>query len=109
MTTRLYNWINLGSISPTCLHAGFTHIDPMCLERYVEHSQKVNKFFHRSLRVLAPFDDVIKWRVAGGCNAYLVNLVNSKSNCKCCMVFRDLLFVSNTSYVSKIDEMREVF
>jgi hypothetical protein len=42
----------------------------------------------------------------GGCNAYLVN---SKSNCECCMVFRDLLFVSNTSYGYKIDEMREFF
>ncbi len=41
----------------------------------------------------------------GGCNAYLVN---SKSNCECCMVFRDLLFVSNTTlYGSKIDERRE--
>ncbi len=38
----------------------------------------------------------------GGCDAYLVN---SKSNCECCMVFRDLLFVSNTLYGSKIDEM----
>ncbi len=42
----------------------------------------------------------------GGCNAYLVN---SKSNCKWYMVFRDLLFVSNTSHGSKIDEMRELF
>jgi hypothetical protein len=42
----------------------------------------------------------------GECNAYLVN---SKSNCGFCMVFRDLLFVSNTSYGSKIDEMREFF
>jgi len=41
----------------------------------------------------------------GGCNAYLVN---SKSNCECCMVFRDLIFVSNTSHGSKIDEMREL-
>jgi len=40
----------------------------------------------------------------GGCNAYLVN---SKSSCECYMVFRDLLFVSNTSYGSKIDEIRE--
>jgi hypothetical protein len=40
----------------------------------------------------------------GGCNAYLVN---SKSNCECCIVFRDLLFVSNNSYGSKIDEMSE--
>jgi len=38
-----------------------------------------------------------------GCNAYLVN---SKSNCECCMVFRDLIFVSNTSYGSEIDEMK---
>jgi len=56
--------------------------------------------------VLAPFDNVIKRRVAGGCNAYLVN---SNSNCECYMVFRDLLFVSNTSYGSKIDEMGEFF
>ncbi len=42
----------------------------------------------------------------GGCNAYLVN---SNSNCECCMVSRNLLFVSNTSYGSKIDEMREFF
>ncbi len=54
-----------------------------------------------SLQVLAQFDDIIKWGIAGGCNAYLVN---SKSNCECCMVFKDLLFVFNTS---KIDEMRE--
>ncbi len=40
------------------------------------------------------------------CNAYLVN---SKSNCECCMVFKDSLFVSNTSYGSKIGEMREFF
>jgi len=39
-----------------------------------------------------------------GCNAYLVN---SKSNCECCMVFRELFFVSNTLYNSKIYEMRE--
>jgi len=32
----------------------------------------------------------------GGCNAYLINIV-----------FRDLLFVSNTSYGSKIDEMKK--
>jgi len=31
----------------------------------------------------------------GGYISYLVNL---KSTCECCMVFRDLLFVSNTSY-----------
>ncbi len=62
------------------------------------------KFFHRNLGVLAPFDDIINWGgCRGGCNAYLVN---SKSNCECCMVFRDLLFVSNTLYGSKIDEMR---
>ncbi len=42
----------------------------------------------------------------GGCNAYLVN---SKSNCECCMVFRDLLFVSDISNGFKIDEMREFF
>jgi len=42
------------------------------------------------------------WR--GGCNAYLVN---SKSNCECYMVFEDLLFVSNASDGSKIDEIRE--
>jgi len=36
------------------------------LEIQVEHSRKVNKFFHRNLQVLAPFDDVIKRRVAGG-------------------------------------------
>jgi len=40
----------------------------------------------------------------GGCNTYLVN---SNSNCDCCMVFRDLLIVSNTLYGSKIDEMRD--
>ncbi len=40
----------------------------------------------------------------GGCDAYLVN---SKSNCECCIVFRDLLFVINTSHGSKIDEMRD--
>ncbi len=40
----------------------------------------------------------------GGCNAYLVN---SKSNCECYMVFGDLIFVSNTSYRSKIDEIKE--
>ncbi len=38
------------------------------------------------------------------CNAYLVN---SNSNCEYYMVFRDLLFVSNTSYGSKIDEMKD--
>jgi len=49
---------------------------------------------------------LIKCREGGVCNAYLVN---SKSNCKCCnfWAFRDLLFVSNTLYRSKIDEMRE--
>jgi hypothetical protein len=36
------------------------------------------------------FVPMLIWRVAGGC-----------------MVFRDLLFVSNTLYGSKIDEMRE--
>jgi len=40
----------------------------------------------------------------GGFNAYLVN---SKSNFEWCMVFGDLLFVSNTSYGSKIDEIKE--
>jgi len=69
----------------------------MFLEIQVEHSQKVNKFFHRNLRVLSLFDDVIKRRFAGGCNAYLVN---SNSNCECCVVFRNLLFVSNSSYVT---------
>jgi len=39
----------------------------------------------------------------GGCNAYLVN---SNLNCAC-MVFRDLLIVSNTLYGSKIDKMRD--
>ena len=73
----------------------------MFLEIQVEHSQKVNKFFHRNLRVLAPFDDVIKCRVAG--------VESPKSNCKFCMIFRDLLFVSNTSYGSNFDEMREFF
>jgi len=42
-------------------------------------------------------------RLQLGCNTYLVN---SKSNCDFCIVFRDLLF-SNTSYGSKIDEMRD--
>jgi len=42
------------------------------------------------------------WR--GECNAYLVH---SKSNCECYMVFGDLLFVSNASYGSKIDEIRQ--
>ncbi len=42
----------------------------------------------------------------GGFNDYLVN---SKTNCESCMVFRDLLFVSYTSYGSKSNEMREVF
>ncbi len=73
----------------------------MFLERQVEHSQKVNKFFHRNLGVLAPFEDIMAiW----GCNAYLLN---SKSNCECCKVFRDLLFVSYSLYGSKIDETRE--
>ncbi len=40
----------------------------------------------------------------GGYNAYLLN---SKSNCESCIVFRDLLFVYNTSYGPKIDGMRE--
>jgi len=39
-----------------------------------------------------------------GYNAYFVN---SKSNCEFCMVCRDLLFVSNTSYGFKINEIRE--
>jgi hypothetical protein len=51
---------------------------------------------------MIPFDELIKWRVAGGYNSYLVN-----SNCECCMVFRDLLFNNNTSYGSKTNEMRE--
>jgi len=38
----------------------------MFLEIQVEHSRKVKKNFHRNPPVEAPFDDVIKWRVAGG-------------------------------------------
>ncbi len=40
-----------------------------------------------------------------GYNDYLVN---SKSNCEFYMVFRDLLFLSNTSYGFKMNEMRKI-
>jgi len=43
----------------------------------------------------------------GGSGGWNANLVNSKSNCECYMVFGDSLFVSNTSYGSKIDEIKE--
>jgi hypothetical protein len=40
----------------------------------------------------------------GGYNVYLVHFM---SNYDCCMLFKDLLFVSNNLYRLKITEMRE--
>ncbi len=71
-------------------------------EREVEYYPKVNKFFHRSLQILAPIDDIIKWRVEGGGRKCLLSKFKVKW-----WVFRDLLFVYNTLYGSKIDVMRK--